>query len=92
MVAYREFLLIFRYAKTGQLQSEGLKAIAQSVNVQEVGVGGAKSFFEQKAKATMNSTEEIDRAYHQQKKQEAQEKKERKNAFKERAALFTNNA
>ena len=88
MIAYREFLLIFRYAKTGQLQSEGLKALAGSVDVQEVGVGGAKSFFEQKAKATLNSPEEMDRAYHQQKKKEAEEAKQRKASFKDRAAMF----
>jgi EF-hand domain pair len=41
-IAYREFLLIFRYAKTGRLCSEGLRAIASSVCVDEVGVGGAR--------------------------------------------------
>jgi hypothetical protein len=35
-IAYREFLLIFRYAKTGRLSSEGLRSLAQSVNVGEV--------------------------------------------------------
>lgn len=35
-ISYREFLLIFRYAKTGRLSSEGLRSIASSVNVTEV--------------------------------------------------------
>eukprot|EP00121_Abeoforma_whisleri_P012856 Awhi_evm1s11866 len=28
VIAYREFLLIFRYAKSGTLTSEGLKSLA----------------------------------------------------------------
>jgi hypothetical protein len=35
-ISYREFLLIFRYAKTGRLSSEGLRSLAQSINVGEV--------------------------------------------------------
>ena len=88
MISYAEFLLIFRYAKTGQLQCEGLKAIAGSVNVEEVGVGGAKSFFESKAKSLADNPAERDREYHDARKAEAQQKAERKKAFNERANLF----
>lgn len=87
-ISYKEFLLIFRYAKSGQLKSEGLKAIAGSVNVDEVGVGGAKSFFETKAKVIADNPAERDRAYHEQRKAEAQQKAANKAAFKERAAAF----
>ena len=88
MISYTEFLLIFRYAKTGQLKSEGLKAIASSVSVDEVGVGGAKSFFETKAKALADNPAERDREYHEQRKKESQEKAARKKAFAERANAF----
>lgn len=87
-ISYKEFLLIFRYAKNGTLRSEGLKAIANSVNVDEVGVGGAKNFFEAKAKAIADNPAERDREYFQQRKVEAQQKAERKSAFKDRAAMF----
>jgi len=87
-IAYREFLLIFRYARDGTLKSEGLKAIASNVDVQKEGVGGAKSFFEAKAKALNENTAEKDRAYHEQKKKEAEEKKQRQAAFKDRASAF----
>lgn len=87
-IAYREFLLIFRYARDGTLKSEGLKAIASNVDVSQEGVGGAKSFFEQKAKALNENTAEKDRAYHEQKKKEVEEKKQRQAAFKDRAAVF----
>jgi EF-hand domain-containing family member D2 len=88
MISYKEFLLIFRYAKTGQLQSEGLKAIAANVNVDEVGVGGAKNFFETKARAINDTPAERDREYFAQRKAVAQEKAESKAAFKARASLF----
>ena len=64
-IAYREFLLIFRYAKNGTLKSEGLKAIAANVDVEKEGVGGAKNFFEAKAKALNDNPAERDRAHHE---------------------------
>ena len=88
MISYKEFLLIFRYAKNGTLQCEGLKAIAGSVNVTEVGVGGAKSFFETKAKAIADDPAERDRAYHEQRKEASKQKAASKAAFKDRAAMF----
>lgn len=50
-ISFREFLLIFRKAAAGELASDsGLSVLAKQceVNVDEVGVGGAKDFFEAK--------------------------------------------
>ena len=88
LISYSEFLLIWRYAKTGELKCQGLKDLASSVTVSEVGVGGAKSFFEQKAAAINNNPAAIDAEYHAQRKKEAEEAKTRKTAFQERANLF----
>lgn len=46
-----QFLLIYRKAKAGELVEEsGLSKLAMltEINVEEVGVGGAKNFFEAK--------------------------------------------
>ena len=43
-------MLIFRFAKEGTLEIDGLKKIAATCDVATEGVGGAKSFFEAKAK------------------------------------------
>lgn len=46
-----QFLLIYRKAKAGELAEEsGLSKLAMltEINVEEVGVGGAKNFFEAK--------------------------------------------
>eukprot|EP00276_Gloeochaete_wittrockiana_P013275 CAMPEP_0184331296 /NCGR_PEP_ID=MMETSP1089-20130417/620_1 /TAXON_ID=38269 ORGANISM="Gloeochaete wittrockiana, Strain SAG46.84" /NCGR_SAMPLE_ID=MMETSP1089 /ASSEMBLY_ACC=CAM_ASM_000445 /LENGTH=170 /DNA_ID=CAMNT_0026654119 /DNA_START=36 /DNA_END=548 /DNA_ORIENTATION=+ len=88
LVAYREFLLIFRFAKTGRLVHDGLKAIAGSINVADVGVGGARGFFEAKASALNDSPAEKDRAYREEKKREADAKRAAKSAFKDRLAGF----
>lgn len=87
-LSYTEFMLIWRYAKTGELRCQGLKDLAASVSVAEVGVGGAKSFFEQKAAAINNNPAALDAEHHAQKKREAEEARARKAAFKDRAALF----
>ena len=42
-------MLIFKYAKEGTLEIEGLKKIAATCDVTTEGVGGAKTFFEAKA-------------------------------------------
>ena len=44
-----KFVLIFKKARDGTLQIEGLKTIAQTCDVSTEGVKGAKSFFEAKA-------------------------------------------
>lgn len=50
-ISFREFLLIFRKAMAGELPADsGLDQLARltEINVEEVGVGGAKNFFEAK--------------------------------------------
>lgn len=87
-VSYVEFIMIFKKAKDGTLMSKGLKAIAAQVNVDEVGVGGAKSFFEQKAKAISSDPAAVDAEYHAKKKEEAVAKAAAKAAFKAKAGAF----
>merc|ERR1711881_360443 len=51
MGSFREFLIIFRKAAAGELDLEsglGQLATLTEVDVDEVGVGGAKTFFEAK--------------------------------------------
>ena len=53
-ICFREFLLIFRKAAAGELDLEsglGKLATLTEVDVDEVGVGGAKNFFEAKVSA-----------------------------------------
>eukprot|EP00727_Mastigamoeba_balamuthi_P009880 m51a1_g5514 hypothetical protein (420) ;mRNA; r:394800-396978 len=88
VINYREFLLIFRYAKTGKLHSEGLKAIAASIDVSAAGVGGAKGFFEAKAAELNDSVSEKDREYREQVKKEREAKAASRAAFKEKASAF----
>ena len=50
-ISFREFLLIFRKAAAGELSEDsGLGVLARQceIDVDEVGVGGAKDFFEAK--------------------------------------------
>lgn len=50
-ICFREFLLIFKKAAAGELDLEsglGKLATLTEVDVDEVGVGGAKNFFEAK--------------------------------------------
>jgi hypothetical protein len=63
-VSYIEWLSIFLKAKNGTLLSDGLKKIAASIKVEEVGTKGAAAFFEQKAKAASHDVAAIDAAYH----------------------------
>jgi hypothetical protein len=55
-----------------------------------VGVGGAKGFFEQKAAAQNADAQmhEKDREYREQVKQQNEQKKASRAAFKEKASLF----
>ena len=55
-ISFREFMLIFRKAAAGELQEDsGLGMLAKQceINVEEVGVGGAKDFFEAKVNFLM---------------------------------------
>ena len=53
-ISFREFLLIFRKSAAGELdQDSGLEQLASEIHVEEVGVGGAKNFFEAKVELLM---------------------------------------
>ncbi|EDQ90858.1 uncharacterized protein MONBRDRAFT_18271 [Monosiga brevicollis MX1] len=87
-ISLREFFLIFRKAAAGELQAEGLTAIADSIDVGEAGVGGAKAFFEAHAQrsANANKFEDEIKAEQEQRRQEAEEARKRKEAFKAKMA------
>ena len=92
-ISFREFLMIFKKASKGELDLEsGLGQLATSaeVDIDEVGVGGAKSFFEAKIAEVSKSSrfEEDMKEEQEQRKREEEEKKLRQQAFRKRAALF----
>merc|ERR1711953_32100 len=92
-ISFREFLMIFRKARLGELDMEsglGKLASLSEVGVDAVGVGGAKTFFEAKiAEVSKGSkfAEEI-KEEQEERKREEEEKMKRQISFKERAALF----
>merc|ERR1712029_209074 len=91
-ISFREFLIIFRKSAAGELDLEsglGQLATLTEVDVDEVGVGGAKNFFEAKiveANKGSKFAEEIKEEQEEKRKAE-EEKKSRQQQFKERAAL-----
>jgi len=92
-ISFREFLIIFRKAAAGELDLEsglGQLATLTEIDVDEVGVGGAKTFFEAKIAEVSKSSkfEEEIKEEQEQRKREEEEKKLRQQAFRERAALF----
>ncbi|XP_035218590.1 EF-hand domain-containing protein D2 homolog isoform X2 [Stegodyphus dumicola] len=96
-ISFREFLLIYRKAKAGELDlNGGLSQLANltEINVEEAGVGGAKNFFEAKiAEQTASSKfEEEIRAEQEERKRQEEEKKQRIAAFKEKANFFSQTA
>lgn len=92
-ISFREFLLIFKKARDGELNADdGLSALARltSIDVDKAGVGGAKEFFEAKANELAKSSkfeEEIRQEQLERKKAE-EERKARQAAFKEKANFF----
>ena len=85
-----QFMLIFRKSRSGELQCEGLAQIAQTCNVAEEGVSGAKSFFEAKVKEQTSAAkfEQEIKEEQERKKREAEESAQRRAAFKEKASMF----
>lgn len=73
-------------------EGSGLSELAKlvEVNVDEVGVGGAKQFFEAKVQqqSASNKFEREIREEQEERKKQAEEAKLRKQAFKQKAALF----
>lgn len=92
-ISFREFLLIFRKAAAGELNADsGLSVLAKQceVDVDEVGVGGAKDFFEAKIAAVRKTSkfEEEIRMEQEEKKRDEENRRLRQAAFKQKAALF----
>ncbi|KAL1123127.1 hypothetical protein AAG570_002215 [Ranatra chinensis] len=94
-ISFREFLLIFRRAKAGELVEEsGLSQLAKltEIDVEQVGVGGAKNFFEAKIEELRKGSkfESEIRQEQEERRREEEEKAQRRIAFKEKAARFQN--
>ncbi|XKL60751.1 hypothetical protein PGB90_007808 [Kerria lacca] len=94
-ISFREFLLIFRKANAGELIEEsGLSKLAKltEIDVVEVGVNGAKEFFEAKIQELKKSNKFEDeiRQEQEERRKEEEERMQRKMAFKEKAAVFQN--
>ncbi|XP_026321317.1 EF-hand domain-containing protein D2 homolog [Hyposmocoma kahamanoa] len=92
-ISFREFLLIYRKARAGELEVDsGLGALARltEINVDEVGVNGAKNFFEAKIEELARTNKFHDEIIQEQeeKRRDAEEKALRRQRFKEKAALF----
>merc|ERR1711913_135652 len=91
-ISFREFLIIFRKAAAGELDLEsglGQLATLTEVDVDEVGVGGAKTFFEAKiAEVSKSSKFEEEIREEQEERKREEEERSRQQAFRERAALF----
>ncbi|XP_074120371.1 EF-hand domain-containing protein D1-like [Sminthopsis crassicaudata] len=93
-LSFREFLLIFRKAASGELEEDsGLMYLAKlsEIDVAIEGVKGAKNFFEAKVHAlsvTSKFEAEI-KAEQMARKQEEEERRYRKALFRERQAAFS---
>lgn len=92
-ISFNEFLLIYHKAKAGQLDEDsGLSALAKitEVEVAEVGVDGAKNFFEAKIeqlKAQSKFETEVKREQEEKRRLET-EKKEKRKEFAQKHAFF----
>ncbi|CAG9564747.1 unnamed protein product [Danaus chrysippus] len=92
-ISFREFLLIYRKARAGELETDsGLDALARltEINVDQVGVNGAKNFFEAKIEELAKTNRFHDEIIQEQeeKRREAEEKALRRQRFKEKTAIF----
>ncbi|XP_061718520.1 EF-hand domain-containing protein D2 homolog [Cydia fagiglandana] len=92
-ISFREFMLIYRKARAGELENNsGLEALARltEIDVDQVGVNGAKNFFEAKIEELAKTNKFHDEIIQEQeeKRREAEEKAARRLKFKEKAALF----
>ncbi|XP_013779488.1 EF-hand domain-containing protein D2-like [Limulus polyphemus] len=92
-ISFREFLLIFRKANAGDLTVDsGLDQLAKltEIDVDQEGVGGAKSFFEAKIEEQKRGSkfEEEIRSEKKERIREEEERKQRKAAFLKKANFF----
>uniref|UniRef100_A0A0N5ATR3 EF-hand domain-containing protein n=1 Tax=Syphacia muris TaxID=451379 RepID=A0A0N5ATR3_9BILA len=90
-VNLREFLLIFRYAATGQLScSEVFNELASSVDVSKEGVKGAANFFQARIEeqARLSRFEEEIKAEREERLREEEERQQRRRQFLANKAAF----
>lgn len=92
-LSFREFLLVYRKARAGELQADsGLAKLAQltEVDVDKVGVNGAKEFFEAKIEEVNKKSkfESEIRQEQEERKRMEEEKALRRQEFLQKAALF----
>ncbi|XP_076329944.1 EF-hand domain-containing protein D2-like [Tachypleus tridentatus] len=92
-ISFREFLLIFRKAKAGDLSVDsGLDQLAKltEIDVDQEGVGGAKIFFEAKIEEQKRGSkfEEEIRSEKEERIRDEEERKERRAAFLKKASFF----
>merc|ERR1712183_582582 len=95
-LTFREFLLIFRKLAAGDLadrdEDDGLLQLAKlvSIDVGEIGVGGAKNFFEAKIKMSnqTNKFEEEIKKEQEENKTKMEEKRARQEEFKKMQSNF----
>jgi len=92
-LCFREFLLVYRKARAGELEEDsGLAQLAKltEVDVDKVGVNGAKEFFEAKIKElTITSKFENEiREEQEEKKRLEEERAIRRQQFLQKAAIF----
>ncbi|XP_059475323.1 EF-hand domain-containing protein D2 homolog [Neocloeon triangulifer] len=92
-ISFREFLLIFRKAGAGELEdNSGLSQLARltEISVEEVGVTGAKTFFEAKIEEQRKAGkfEQELREEQEERRREEENRAQRRQAFKQTAAVF----
>lgn len=92
-ISFREFLLIYRKARAGELVSDsGLGQLARltEIDVDEVGVGGAKDFFEAKIEQQLRTNKFHDEIRQEQEERRRMEEERvlRRQQFQQRAAVF----
>ena len=95
-ISFREFLLIYRKAQAGELDSDsGLSQLARltEINVEEVGVCGAKNFFEAKIEQQLRTNKFHDeiRQEQEERRMADEQKVMRRAQFQQRAAIFQQN-
>ncbi|XP_075152089.1 EF-hand domain-containing protein D2 homolog Swip-1 [Haematobia irritans] len=92
-ISFREFLLIYRKAQAGELDNDsGLNQLARltEISVEEVGVSGAKNFFEAKIEQQLRTNKFHDeiRQEQEERRRQEEEKANRRLLFQQRAAIF----
>ncbi|XP_044759066.1 EF-hand domain-containing protein D2 homolog [Coccinella septempunctata] len=92
-LSFREFLLVYRKAKAGELDEDsGLGQLAKltEIDVDKVGVNGAKNFFEAKIEEQkkLSKFESEIREEQEERKRLEDEKALRRQQFLEKAAMF----